>query len=713
MNVASRRRLLVLYAVVAAMLISLGGRLWYLQVMNNTAFTKLAAANQARDVIVPAVRGQILDDVGNRLVTNKTALVVSVDMMTLSQQPGGAAPVLHRLAPLLGMSYKLLTEKTRLCTKGVQQPCWAGSPYQPIPVDQKVSPRVALQVMEQPKRFPGVTAQVQPVISYPEPYGANPAQVLGYLQPITPEEIKSRHLPVTGFSGVDLVGQAGLEAEYDSQLRGQAGTQVVSVNAAGDVTGTVSQTPPVNGGDLVTSLNAQVQAVAQNALNGAIARSRAAGNDANQGAAIVMTTTGRVVAMASYPDYDPSVWTGGISQQQFNALFGTAGGEPIINWTTQGQYAPGSTFKVTSTAAAVAAGYPLDGLYNCPGSVTIAGHTFGNDGEPSLGDMTFSEALIQSCDTVYYNLGYDMYLRDKVNTKKPSPNVPVQKMQRMELAWGFGKDTGIDLPAESTGTIPTQQWLYYLWKDNAHTGQDWCKNGREYGSYVQQIEWQDCRSGWVWEPGQAAIAAIGQGYVTVTPIQLASAYAALANGGTLYSPRIGEALVSPVTGKVVKQINPPVIRHLPVSGETLAYIRDALAGVVTQGTAAGAFGGFPLNQVCVAGKTGTAQLFGKNATSVFASFAPCDHPKYVVLVMVPDSGYGADVAAPAARQIWDGIYGLEGQKAAVPGGQVPSSLPRITSTGAITAPSGYAPSNQAPSNQAPSNQAPSSQTGGK
>jgi penicillin-binding protein 2 len=241
MNLASRRRLLVLYAVAAAMLISLGGRLWYLQVMNNTAFTKLAAANQTRNVIVPAVRGQILDDVGNRLVTNKTALVVSVDMMNLSQQPGGAAPVLHRLAPLLGLSYQILSDKTRLCTKGVQQPCWAGSPYQPIPVAQDVSPRVALQVMEQQRQFPGITAQVQPVIKYPKPNGANPAQVLGYLQPITPEEIKSRHLPVTGFSGVDLVGQAGLEAEYDSQLRGKAGTQVVSVNAAGDVTGAVSQ----------------------------------------------------------------------------------------------------------------------------------------------------------------------------------------------------------------------------------------------------------------------------------------------------------------------------------------------------------------------------------------------------------------------------------------------------------------------------------------
>jgi penicillin-binding protein 2 len=176
--------------------------------------------------------------------------------------------------------------------------------------------------------------------------------------------------------------------------------------------------------------------------------------------------------------------------------------------------------------------------------------------------------------------------------------------------------------------------------------------------------------------------------VTVTPVQLADAYAALANGGTLYSPRIGEALVSS-SGQVVRKINPPVIRHLPVSSYTLSYIRGALAGVVTQGTAASAFGGFPLNKVCVAGKTGTAQNFGANATSVFASFAPCSNPKYVVLVMVPDAGYGADVAAPAVRTIWDDIYGLEGHKAAVPNGQVPSAAPRISSTGAITAPPGY------------------------
>ena len=690
MTSASRRRMVVLYVVMASLLITLGGRLWYIQVMNGDSYVKLASANQTRNIIVPAVRGQILDDVGNALVTNRTALVVSVDMMTLSQRPDGGAAVLRRLAPLLNMPYTLLQDKVRLCSPSVAQPCWAGSPYQPIPVDQNVSAQVALQIMEEQNQFPGVSAQTQGVVEYPSPGGANPAQVLGYLQPATTQELKADHLPsAVGYSAADLVGQSGLEKQYNRQLTGKTGTNTVSVNAAGDVTGTVGGTPAKSGDDLVTSINSQIQADAQQALNTAINKARASGNDVNQGAAVVMTTTGRVVAMASYPDYNPNVWTNGISQSQFNALFGAQHGAPAINWTTQGQYAPGSTWKVTSTAAAVADGYPLDGSYDCPASVSIGGHSYINDGAPNLGSMSFAEALIQSCDTVYYNLGYQMWQRDNPNANVvTSPKAPVQKMQQMALDWGFGKPTGVDLPDESTGTVPTREWLYYYWKDNAYTGQNWCKYGKADGTYVQQIEYQDCRDGNIWEPGQAAIAAIGQGYDLVTPLQLANAYVALANGGTLYQPRIGAALVSP-SGQTVQQITPPVAGHLPVSRNTLAYIRNALAGVVTQGTAAGAFSGFPLNQVCVAGKTGTAEVMGKVATSVFASFAPCSHPQYVVAVMIPDSGFGADASAPAVRQIWDGIYGLEGHKAAVPGGRLPSSLPQISASGQITAPKGY------------------------
>ena len=252
----------------------------------------------------------------------------------------------------------------------------------------------------------------------------------------------------------------------------------------------------------------------------------------------------------------------------------------------------------------------------------------------------------------------------------------------MELAWGFGRDTGIDLPEENPGSVPTREWLYYFWKDNAHRGQNWCKNGRANGTYGQQIEYQDCRYGNVWTAGQSVIAAIGQGYVSVTPLQLARAYAALANGGTLYNPRVGEALIGPA-GKVVRKITPPVVERLPRSPSPRSPTSGhALAGVVTSGTAASTFGGFPLGQVCVAGKTGTAQVQGNQSTSVFASFAPCDHPKYVVVVMIPNSGYGANVSGPAVRQIWDGLFGLEGHKAALPGGVLPG-LPRLNKAGLV------------------------------
>jgi penicillin-binding protein 2 len=604
-------------------------------------------------------------------------------MSVLGQEKDGGVAELHRLASLLGMKYQVLADEVRPCNATVRQPCWQGSPYQPIPVAQNVGDQSAMQVLETQNEFPGITAQVQPVINYVQPVATDASQVVGYLQPITTQEMKQRGLPQTGFSGVDLVGQSGLEGEYDQQLQGTIGQKVVRVNAAGQVTGTLRQTAAKPGDDLVTSINAAVQHDAETALANAIQQTEAEGNtQATSGAAVVMTTTGRVIAMASYPTYNPSVWSGGISESEFKALFGTADSEPVLDRAAQGEYAPGSTWKVTSAAAAIAAGYSLNGLYNCPAAIRIAGRTYSNDGNPNQGAMSLHQALVQSCDTVFYELAYGTYLRDRAGENDvTSPNFPVQEMQKMELAWGFGKDTGVDLPEGNPGTVPTREWLYYFWKDNAHKGQNWCKYGRQNGTYIQQIEWQDCQSGNIWTPGQSVIAAIGQGYVSVTPLQLARAYAALANGGTLYSPRVGEELLSP-DGTVVQKITPPVVGHLPVAGSTLAYIRSALQGVVTSGTAAGTFAGFPLNTVCVAGKTGTAEAYGAKATSVFASYAPCNDPKYVVVMMIPDSGFGADVSGPAVRQIWDGIYGLQGHKAALPGGRLPG-LPHINQAGQI------------------------------
>jgi penicillin-binding protein 2 len=689
---ASRRRLFVLYLVVAALLLGLATRVWYLQVKTGSQYAAQATSERIREVIQPSVRGPIVDDLGSPMVDSRSALVVSVSMPTLWQRADGGAAVLRRVARLLHIRPHRLLQEVRLCTAGVSQPCWPGSPYQPIPVAQNVTPKVALEVLENQRLYPGVTAAVQPVIHYHQPISTSLAQTLGYLQPITAAELKQQGLPATGFTTVDLVGQAGLEQQYDRQLRGTPGVNKFAVNAAGQVTATVSAVKQQPGDYLVTSINAAVQQDTEQALAAAVQRSQFAGSSAGKGgAAVVMTTTGRVLALASYPTYNPELWTGGITEAEFRHLFGKADGAPVLNRATQGQYAPGSTWKVTSVAAAVAAGYPLNGTYQCPAAVKIGPRSYINDGSPSLGPMSLHTALVLSCDTVFYNLAHQIYLKDnpQANDVK-SPRAPAQEMQTMELDWGFGRPTGVDLP-ESPGSVPTRAWLYRLWKDNAHQGQNWCKYGKPHGTFIQRIEWEDCRSGYVWTAGQSVIASIGQGYVSVTPLQLASAYAALANGGTLYSPRVGKALIS-ADGRTVRKITPPVSGHLPVAKSTLAYIRHALAGVVTSGTAASTFGGFPLSRVCVAAKTGTAEVTGNQPTSVFASFAPCDHPKYVVVVMIPNSGFGADTAGPAARQIWDGIYGLEGHKVALPGGL--PGLPHLNQAGQMVPPPGFGPAAQ-------------------
>ncbi len=679
---ASRWRLAGVAVIIVGLLGVLGFRLWYLQVQTRGIYVALASQDRIRDIVQPSVRGEILDDSGQPMVQNQSSLVVAVNMSAVSQQSDGGTAELARLARVLGISDAVLQERVRLCTVGVHQPCWPGSPYQPIPVAQNVSEQIALAVLENKASFPGVSASIQPTIEYDQPISTAAAQVLGYLQPITAQEVKQLHVPVTGFAGDDLVGQSGLEAQYDKQLRGTTGIDEVAVNASGQVTSTIKDVKPQAGDDLVTSINGNVQLATESALQTAIEKTQAEGNtQATSGAAVVMTTTGRIVALASYPTYNPSIWTGGIRAQQFSQLFGTGNGEPILERATQGEYFPGSTWKVTTTTAAVNAGYSLDANYDCPASINVGGHVFNNDFGDG-GQMSLHTALVLSCDTVFYNFGYDIWLKDNRQFDDvTSPSFPVQEMQQTELQWGFGKPTGIDLPGESSGTVPTREWLYYFWKDNAHTGQNWCKNGDPNGSYVQQIEYQDCVSGNVWTPGQAVISAIGQGYVSVTPLQLASAYAALANGGTLYSPRIGAELLSP-SGKSVQQITPPVAGHLPATAATLAYIRSALQGVINQGTAAGAFGGFPLGQVCVAGKTGTAQVEGRLATSNFASFAPCNNPQYVVVMMIPNSGFGADVSAPAIRQIWDSIYGLEGHPPALQNGQLPPP-PHINGAGVV------------------------------
>src|SRR5215467_11936446 len=256
---ASRPRLVVLYLAVAALLLGLATRAWYLQVRTGNQYTALAASERVRQVVQPSVRGPIVDDIGAPMMDSRSALVISVSLPALWKQTDGGTAVLRRLAALLHIRRHQMFRQIRLCTVGVKQPCWPGSPYQPIPVAQGVPAKIALEVLENQRLYPGVSAAVQPVTHYRQPIATSLSQTLGYLQPITASELQREGLPVTGFSSVDLVGQAGLELQYDRALRGVPGDTKLAVNASGQVTGTVSAVKPQPGDYLITSINAAVQ----------------------------------------------------------------------------------------------------------------------------------------------------------------------------------------------------------------------------------------------------------------------------------------------------------------------------------------------------------------------------------------------------------------------------------------------------------------------
>jgi len=697
MNPKTHSRLVILHIVVVAMLLVLLGRLWNLQVVNGEHYRQVAAQNRIRDIVVPAVRGMILDVHGRPLVRNRTALVVSVDKTVLSRMDDGGRAVLTRLAETLGTTRENLEKRIRLCSPTVKRPCWPGSPYQPIPVDDRVDPKKALQIMERAEDYPGVIAQVQAVREYPRPEGSSAAQTLGYLQPITQEELdKRRNLKVTGYSQVDLIGRDGLEATYDADLRGEPGVRKVLVDSQGRVTGTAGEQPPVPGSSLVTSLDAKVQAAAEKAIEGAIRKARAAGSKADSAAAVVMDArTGRVVALASYPTYDPSIWIGGISQAEYDALLGKSRGQPLISRAIQGLFPPASTFKISSVAAAVHDGYDLHGIYPCPGSYQVGNRAFRNFEGQAHGNMNLHRALVVSCDTIFYKFAYEAWLRDGGTRPVKNPKDPMQAMARN---FGFGSRTGIDLPGEAAGRIPDRTWKREYWEA---TKDDTCKAAKTgypevartdpaRAAYLKAIAVEHCAEGYVWRPGDAANFSIGQGDVLVTPLQLARAYAALANGGKLVVPRVGLAVIRP-DGTLVRRIDPPEPKELPVDGKVLAYIRRALADVPKTGTAAGAFNGFEFDKVEVAGKTGTAEVYGKGDTAWFASFGPVDKPRFVVVAMVSQSGTGGTYAAPAVREIWEAMYGLNGKKAALPGGRLPDRLPKLREDGTVGAPEGTAP----------------------
>jgi penicillin-binding protein 2 len=691
----ARARLGVVQVLVLALLATLGGRLWYLQVRSGPEFQAAAAANDLRSVSTPAVRGDILDDQGHPLVANQATLEVTADLSTLESQPGGGLAVLDRLASLLGQPEKQIARQLRLCSATVSQPCWAGSPYQPVPVAVNVPTAVGLEILEDHDKFPGITAQATAVRTYPAPFGVNAAQLLGYLSPVTQAELAK---PGNDFQPTDMVGRSGLEEEYDSVLRGKSGVAEVAVDNLGQAVRTVSATAPVPGDDIVTTLDAHIQAIAEQQLAGAIKAANAVWDPtthsfgkANSGAVVVLNVnTGGVVAMASYPTYNPNVWTGGISPQAYAQLTSAAAGTPLLDRGYQGEFPPGSTFKAVTTSAALQDGFSPSGSYDCSTDFAIGDQDFHNFEGEAYGPISLKQAIEVSCDTVFYRIAYQMWLKDGGNDPVAHPADPVQTMA---LDYGLGSDTGIDLPGEAPGLIQTRAEKLASWQANKA---DWCEHGQDgypdvaatdpaRAAYLKELAYENCLDGWQFRGGDAVLEAIGQGGVEVTPLQLARVYATIANGGTLYQPHLLQAVMTP-GGKVVSTFQPKVVSHVPISSATRDFIMNALEGVAQVGTASGIYGAWPQNTIPVGAKTGTADVYGQNPTSVFASVVPANHPQYAVVMVVPQAGQGAQVSGPAVEKIEEAMFGVQGG-AALPNDALlpaaPPSLPAITADGLL------------------------------
>jgi len=684
----SRLRLVVLRVLVISLLATLLGRLWYLQVLAGPQYQQAAADNQVRDIVAAAPRGEIVDDKGKRWATNRTALVVSVDRVKLLRQKDEGEAVLRRLSQLLGVRESALAAKIQLCGPKAPHGCWNGSPYEPIPVSQLKddvrSTRLALQILERKEDFPGVSAELGAVRDYTTPSGALASQVLGYLAPITLKELKKLPKAQQDARRSDLVGRSGLEQQYDAYLRGQPGVTEVAVDHLGAVTSTLSQTSPEPGDEVVTSLDATVQASLEKALADAVTRARhtevkKGGGPADFAAGVVLDAlTGHVVAMASYPSYDPNLFVGGISERDYQALQ-SAPGTPLLDKAYASAYPPGSTFKLISTAGLVTDGIAsLYGSYDCTSSVEVGGRKFHNFESESLGRIDMHTTIVKSCDTVYYGLANQDWIRD--NGLVEDRKKPIEGVQHVARAFGLGVPSRVDLPGATSGHIADRNNQKLRWEQ---TKKDACAGAkrRPKGSYLQLLDQEFCTDGWRFNPGDQLNEDIGQGSVLVSPLQLAVAYAALANGGTVFEPRLAKAIVAP-DGTLVKNVTAPVRGHLPVSPTTLDYIRNAMYDVPLKGTAQTAFVGFPMNKVRVGGKTGTAEVDQQHgyATAWFASFAglPSDpKPRFVTVIMVDRGGQGGVVAAPSVREVWDSVFGLEHHKAAFPTGAPPVALPKI------------------------------------
>ncbi|WP_201732022.1 penicillin-binding protein 2 [Acidithrix sp. C25] len=621
-SLSDRRRIRAVGFAVFALFVALIARLYTLQVLQVSTYRSLATQNQVRSVVTSPPRGLIVDRNQNLLVGNQVVESLTVDQTIVTKSPW----VLKNIATELGVPLANI----QAAYNSPQQ-----SPYAPVSVAYNVTKAQIIYIKEHPSLFPGVSSSLGTQRVYPE--GTTASQVLGYVRQISASQLAQ--YAAAGYQAGDQIGQAGIEASYEKYLRGVPGKKTLQVNFAGKVVGTLANTPPKPGDNVVLNMDLNLQKAVESALSSQIAKlSHTYDPYRHQyftnlsGAAVVENVnTGAIVAMASYPTYNPSVWVGNISQAAYNKITLPQYGDPTFNRAIAGEYTPGSTFKLATASAALSSGlispyyyYNDTGIFNIPNCKVGSGLcSFHNSGFEHLGSINVTTALTASDDIFFYNLGYMFYANTQTYGTSP--------IQNMAAKYGWGSPTGVDLPGEASGLVdsPALRALLHKKYPKAYPYSSWYT--------ADQLEM-----------------AFGQGETVITPIQMANAYATFANGGTRYVPQMVAGIVNQ-NGKVVKTFAPKVAAKVPLSAVDRAAMSAGFAGVISNplGTAYGTFSGFPLSSYPLAGKTGTASVTGLEPNAWFVAYGPLPKPQYVVTVVVDHGGFGTSGAAPVVRTIFN------------------------------------------------------------
>lgn len=652
-------RLWALVIITGLVVTALVGRLAQLQVADGRSMRAASQQINTRSEPIPAARGQILDAAGQALVANGSSEELTIDPTVLADSADGGKALIEAAARVVGGNAAQMLARTKACgTTGAAAPpiCFSGNAFEPIPIMQDVSPTKAIALLEQPEAFPGMAIQSVPVLRFPAPDGVNAAQLLGYVGDVNSADLKAN----SALNPDDQIGRAGLELQYDAQLRGTDGVSTVAVDARGLPVREVSRTAPIGGEDIVTHLSAPVQARVESALAGQISALRAAKQPVTGGAALVLDASdGAVVASASYPTYSPSIWSGGISQTSYDALTEPSANDPLLNRVIGQLQPPASTFKGITLPAAITAGVNPSGTYDCTSQLDVDGQIFHNSESQGWGPISMTKALEVSCDTVFYRWALAQWNKQgglNATTEAPDP------FTQMAAAFHIGQRTGVDLPGEASGLLQSRQWKYDNWLATRTQSCRLAKTGyptmtdRAQAKYLTALAQQNCTDGYLYQPGDAVNFVIGQGATLVTPLQMGVVYAALANGGTLWTPQVVAAVEKP-DGSDRRDIPAVAAGHVTIPAVASSIEAQGFRDVIAQpdGTAYQAFRGFPLASYPLWGKTGTGEVYGKAPTAWFVSYGPkvAGGHQYVVVVMVEQGGFGADAAAPVARQIWD------------------------------------------------------------